>query len=84
MCVAPAPVRNGSFDLRGDEGKRVSVPYWYAAPGQRVKPISVMVGLILGGTALLTIVGLAEAGPGVWKGLTNPSFQSHAEVGSGP
>ena len=45
-----------------------------------MKPISVVVGLVLGGTALLTILGLAKAGPGVWNGFTNASFQSHASL----
>jgi len=56
----------------------MTVPYSYSAPGQRIKPISVVVGLILGSTAILTIVGLVKAGPRVWSAFASASFQSHA------
>ena len=58
----------------------MDISYSYAAPGQRLKPVSVVVGLVLSATALLTLVGLAKAGPGVWRALAAASFQSHTSV----
>ena len=46
----------------------------------RVKPISVVVALILGGTALFTLVGLVMAGPGGLSTFTDAAFQSRASL----
>ena len=58
----------------------MGTPYSYAPPGPRIRPISIAVGLVLGGTALFTVVGLAKAGPGVWTALSTTSFDSHASA----
>jgi sterol desaturase/sphingolipid hydroxylase (fatty acid hydroxylase superfamily) len=64
----------------------MTVSYAYAAPGQRMKPASVAVGLVFAGTVVLTAVGLAQAGPGLWGAFAQASFQSrgslHAVVAS--
>jgi len=64
----------------------MTVSYSYAAPGQRMKPASVAVGVVLAGTVVLTAVGLAQAGPGLWGAFAQASFQSrgsaHAVVAS--
>ena len=53
--------------------------YAYAG-SRRVKPVSIVVGLILGSIALLTAFGLAKAGPSVWSSFAGASFQSQGSL----
>jgi sterol desaturase/sphingolipid hydroxylase (fatty acid hydroxylase superfamily) len=58
----------------------MTVPYAYAAPGQRLKPASVAVGVVFAATVVLTAVGLAKAGPGLWGAFAQASFQSRGSL----
>ena len=59
----------------------MSAQYSHAAAAPRVKPLSIVVALILGGTALFTLIGLAKAGPQGVSAFTQASFQSRASLG---
>ena len=52
----------------------------HTAPGRSVKPVSIVVGVVLGATVLLTAIGFALAGPKLSSALTRASFQSPASV----
>ncbi len=60
----------------------MSPQYSYAMSAPRVKPLSIVVALMLGGIALFTLVGLVKAGPGGLSAFTQASFQSHASLGA--
>src|ERR1700722_6232118 len=82
----PAAVRSvGGRSGRSHGAKReraMGVPNLYGAPGSRIKPVSIAVGVVLGGMLLLTTAGLAKAGPGAWTALTATAFQSHGPLTS--